>query len=99
MSPRQEISKIDRRIDDLYAKMQALETIAPMSAESWQAAWDAHPDLAALHSELYHQRGQAQQRRDLSDWEAAKVEARKTRRKQAKYVPKKCPACQQPVYS
>jgi len=72
MTPVQEIAKIDRKIDDLHAKMQSLEKIDPESAKSWQAAWDAHPDLEAMQHDLYRQRGIAQWARDAADYEAAK---------------------------
>lgn len=72
MTPVQEIAKIDRKISDLYAKIQSLENINPESAESWQAAWDSHPDLKALRNDLCHQREIAQQARDAADYEAAK---------------------------
>jgi len=53
-----QIRAIDRKIDRIHAKLRKLETIDPMSAESWQAAWDKHPDLHAKEKALYRQRGE-----------------------------------------
>lgn len=54
------IKAIDRRVGRIHAKLRKLETINLMSAESWQAAWDKHPDLYQKERALYRQRGELQ---------------------------------------
>lgn len=54
------IAQIDLAIDRIHRKLRRLETIDPMSAESWQNAWDRHPDLHQQEHDLYRLRGIAQ---------------------------------------
>jgi predicted transcriptional regulator len=56
-----EISRLDRAIKAIHRELRRLEKITTLSAESWQAAWDKHPDLRARENELYRRRGIAQQ--------------------------------------
>jgi hypothetical protein len=79
------ISLIDQQIDGIYAQMRRSENPKP-NPESWQAAWDRHPELRARELELFQQRGVAQRARDER---AAKMTARLPRYK----APKKCPTC------
>lgn len=92
-----QIAEIDRQIDANHVQLRKLEKIKPMSAASWQRAWDRHPDLQEQERELYVQRGQLQQERDLHEYREAKKAARSARTKPA--PTKKCPACGQPVYA
>lgn len=51
------IAQIDKQLDAVTGNLKKLEFIDEMSAASWQAAWDKHPDLYETHTELYRQRG------------------------------------------
>lgn len=63
-SPQALIVRIDRKVDAVMAALCTLEVVSPLSAASWQRAWDKHPDLYARHSDLFRQRGEAQRERD-----------------------------------
>lgn len=92
-----QIAAVDRQIDANHAQLLTLEKIKPMSAASWQRAWDLHPDLQAQERELYVQRGHLQQERDLHEYRDAKKAARSARPRPA--PTKKCSACGQLVYA
>lgn len=52
---------IDRDIQDVVAELQRrVPGIDEMSAVSWQAAWDQHPELRQRSDELYRERGERQ---------------------------------------
>lgn len=78
------IGQIDKQIDLLHATLFALEK-PKMTAESWQAAWDRHPEMQKRDRELFAQRAAARQERDER---AARAIARPRR-----YRRKKCPTC------
>lgn len=81
-----EISRIDREIDLVRKELRGREKVRPMSAASWQAAWDKHPDLRLREVELFGRRGVAQKERDEKahkDW----VRERRIARS------KRCPTC------
>lgn len=61
---KKQIKSIDKAIDAILDELQNLETIDPMSAESWQAAWDKRPGLWTRHALLYLRRGMLQTDRD-----------------------------------
>jgi hypothetical protein len=88
-----QIRQIDRRLAFLSKKLQRLEPINPISAESWQAAWDKHPDQheeriiwlgrrATLRKEL----GAAIPEGDLCDL-SARLECGETVSVQGRYCP------------
>lgn len=80
------ISQIDKQIDAVRAELRRRETVKPLSAASWQAAWDRHPELREQETNLFRQRGVAQQERDAKahkEWLRAKPRTRT----------KKCPTC------
>lgn len=81
-----DISRIDQEIDGVHRELRRLESIDRLSAQSWQRAWDKHPELHARERDLYRQRGVAQQERD------EKV-VRLPKPKPAR----KCPTCGQKV--
>lgn len=78
---------IDRQIDQVRLALEMLECVKPFSAESWQAAWDKHPELRAQEKELFRQRGEAQRDRAAAEHRNAMREARTKRRLN------KCPTC------
>lgn len=87
MTPRQQISQIDKQIDANRAAMIRRLGFRPdCSAAEWQRAWDRCPDLHARERDLYRQRGIAQQERDAMDH---KEWQRTERQRRAK----KCPTC------
>lgn len=92
-----QIAAVDRQIDAVHGQLRTLEKIKPMSAASWQSAWDKHPDLREQERQLYVQRGQLQQERDLHEYRDAKKAARRDRMKPAPI--EKCSACGQPIYA
>ena len=61
------IDALDGVIDQINARLRTLETIDEMSAASWQAAWDKHPELRAATQSLYAQRGELQRQRDQGE--------------------------------
>lgn len=77
----QEILAIDRKVKSIHQTLRHLVAIDPMSAESWQAAWDAHPDLRAEEQELYRQRGVMQAQ--IAEAEYQKLVQRNSKRKAA----------------
>ena len=81
------IPQIDKAIDAIHRKLCRLEAIDTMSAESWQDAWDKHPDLREKETALYRERGEAQQVRDVeANKEAtriARIEGAKQRKELA----------------
>jgi hypothetical protein len=81
------VTQIDKDITANHRHLRRLERIKPMSAASWQAAWDKHPDLWERERALYLERGLAQKARDET---AAKVTRRRASRP-IKY--KQCPTC------
>lgn len=64
MTANQQIAAIDKEITSIHRQMKKLEKIDPMSSESWQAAWDKHPDLQQQETALFRKRGQFQVVRD-----------------------------------
>lgn len=66
------IKQIDQRIDEVRAELLSRETVDQLDAESWQAAWDRHPELRAQETELFRQRGFAQQEQAEADERAAR---------------------------
>jgi hypothetical protein len=96
MSARTQIAAIDQQIDAVHAELRRLEKIRPMSAASWQRAYDKHPKLHERERALYLQRGQLQQARDAEEWKAAKKAAQAERRRQRRSITttaKTCPVC------
>ena len=63
-APRELIRKIDTAIDAIRSDLRRRERIDINSAESWQRAWDRHPDLRGKERDLFAQRGIAQIERD-----------------------------------
>lgn len=64
---KKQIRNIDKEVDAITAELEKLETIDPMSAESWQAAWDKHPDLFQRFNLLFRRRGTLQAERDEAE--------------------------------
>ncbi len=61
MSAIRTIDQIDQAIDDLQAELlRRNPRMDETSCASWQAAWDAAPDLADQDRALFHERGIAQ---------------------------------------
>lgn len=89
------IVRIDRDIDAIRRQMKKLEDIDPMSAESWQAAWDRRPSLRARRDELFRRRGHMQVVRDRAMNESALQKIRAARPVRAK----RCPTCGHSYYS
>lgn len=89
-SPRQRIAQIDKQITAVRRTLRSRETVDTMSAESWQAAWDKHPDLHAQSNDLWRQRGIAQQERDEADH---KEHLRQLRSDRAKARARRCAKC------
>jgi hypothetical protein len=54
------ILQIDRDISLVRRDLRNREPIDQLSAESWQTAWDKHPDLRRRESTLFRERGIAQ---------------------------------------
>lgn len=84
-SPQQRLAEIDGRINmvrwALHLRSPLIDTL---SAKSWQAAWDRNPGLRAQESDLFRQRGIAQQERDAAEhkaWMTAQRIERASRRK------------------
>lgn len=86
MSARTQIAALDQQIDAIHDELRRLEKIRPMSAASWQRAWDRHPDMQEKERALYVQRGQLQLARDAEDWKEAQKAANAERRKLRKTV-------------
>lgn len=84
MTPRQQISEIDKRITAIRRKMLQLEVIAPVTASDYQRAWDRHPDLRTSETTLFRQRGLLQLERDAY---------RPVAHKSGKLRRHKCPTC------
>lgn len=62
------ISQIDRKIDGIRTEVCRRTLLMNIfSSESWQRAWDRHPELRARQNELFRQRGIAQQERDATE--------------------------------
>src|SRR6185503_21082806 len=59
-----QIVGVDKAVDAITKKLRSLERIDQMSAGSWQAAWDKHPDLFRRFNLLYRRRGMLQAQRD-----------------------------------
>jgi hypothetical protein len=59
-SVRHKIAAIDRQVSAIRRQLHKLESIDPTSAESWQNAWDKHPDLRKREAALYRERGKLQ---------------------------------------
>lgn len=80
MTVNQQIALIDKRIDgvrmELFRRVGRFNT---MSANSWQLAWDRHPDLYARQSGLFCQRGVLQQVRDAEAERAYRADQRRVR--------------------
>ena len=57
MTTKQRIHQIDRQVNAIHHRLRQLEAIDPMSAASWQAAWDKHSDLHQREAALYLERG------------------------------------------
>ena len=72
-----EISRIDKDINAVRKQLRRLEKINPMSAASWQDAWDKHPELHAQEKMLYGERYEAQMVRDAAAYKAAMVTKRR----------------------
>lgn len=81
-----QIAEIDRDINATTRQLRHLERVNVMSAESWQNAWDKHPDLENRFRALYLERGLAQRERDEK---AHKMVMREQRARRYK----KCPTC------
>lgn len=86
-SPRSEIAEVDRQIDANRAEIRSLVKIRPLSAGSWQRAWDKHPDLYARDRALFCRRGELQALRDAADAKAQ----RRFRAPKIKFTA--CPTC------
>lgn len=56
-TPQARISKIDQAIDAVTRELRRRERIRPMSAASWQAAWDRQSALHDEYSALFYRRG------------------------------------------
>jgi len=56
-TPQARISKIDQAIDAVRRELGRRERVRPLSAASWQAAWDKHPALHDEYSALFYRRG------------------------------------------
>ncbi len=89
------ISEIDKQIDMIHRELHRREKIKFLSAESYQNAWDAHPDLRAKEQELYRQRGLAQRDRDQREYDAAMARARVERREASKETRERAAAMRQ----
>jgi predicted HNH restriction endonuclease len=74
MTARQQIAAIDKDLTAIYRQMRKLEKIDQMSADSWQAAWNKHPDLHKAEHQLYVQRGALQEIVAIAD---SKIVARR----------------------
>lgn len=83
------IRAIDKQIDANRAALLKTVGIAPIGAEGWQKAWEAHPNLHHRNRDLFRQRGIAQLERDRKASEQAACERRAALIK----PPKKCPTC------
>lgn len=74
------IDQIDRQINivrwELHIRVPLIDTL---SAASWQAAWDRHPDLSAREDALFRQRGIAQRERDEAEHRAWQRQQRQER--------------------
>lgn len=85
------IAEIDKSIDAVTDLLMCLETIDPLSFESWDEAWTNHPDLDVERDALFLERGIAQQARDEA---AEKAYRRSSRRKPTpRSIYAKCPTC------
>lgn len=60
MTTQQKIAKIDRKITTIQKQLRKREIVDLISAPSWQAAWDKHPDMKEAEAALYRRRGQLQ---------------------------------------
>lgn len=71
-TPAERIALIDRQIDatrwELHLRCPLIDTL---SARSWQDAWDRNPTLRDRETDLFRQRGIAQQERDEAEHKAA----------------------------
>lgn len=77
------IAEIDLAIDGVRRELRRRERVRPLSAKSWQRAWDKHP---ALHDEctgLFVRRGFLQLVRDQAEHEAYLAEQRHERARKA----------------
>ena len=80
--PKLQIATIDTLIDEnRRALMSRLHVGPACSAQAWQNAWDRCPDLYARERELFCQRGDAQEARDMEINAAWKSEQRQLRAK------------------
>lgn len=75
-SPRALIVQLDLKIDAIRTGLKSEVKIDPLSAVSWQRAWNKYPELRERERDLFRQRGEAQIDRNLLD---AKVGARNSR--------------------
>lgn len=82
------IARIDQEIDAVRSELNARETIDQLSATSWQAAWDMHPELRAQEQALFVQREATQQEIREAEWMAEKKE-RQAARKVTKQLAKR----------
>lgn len=82
LGPQAHIDAIDLLIDaNRRALMARLHVNPDCSARVWQNAWDRCPDLRARDTELFRERGAAQQQRDQEAERAWKIEQRRERAK------------------
>lgn len=80
----EQIDGIDRKINVVrWALHIRSPLINTLSARSWQDAWDRHPNLRAQETELFRQRGIAQQVRDEAINTEWKSQQRRTRARAA----------------
>lgn len=89
MSPREQISQIDKQIDAVHRELLSFGRFNTLSAADWQAAWDKHPDLRTRDLDLYRQRGVAQDASNALLAAAAMKAARAARFPRSH----KCPTC------
>lgn len=82
------IPAIDKDIAANKRELLRRERINRLSAASWQAAWDKHPELWQRSRDLYLERGEAQLERDKREHAAAMRAARSVR-----VNTKRCSAC------
>lgn len=61
------IDQIDKAIKANHRQLRSLEKITPLSAESWQIAWDKHPELRIRENDLYRERGESQLERNACE--------------------------------
>lgn len=84
-----EIRTVDRELNAIYAQMWRLEKIKPFSPESWQAAWDKHPDLHQAEHALFVKRGRLQLIRDEARSKVAAKERIASKRAEVKSATKR----------